>query len=309
MVYTFIVNPRAGRGLSRRSASQFLRALEQSDLTFDLVRTEYPRHAAELAREAARRSDVVVAVGGDGTVNEVVSGIVASGAKPRLAVVPIGSGNDFVKMLDVPSDPADLLRDLQHEHARPADYGRVRWDGPDGPGEGVFVNAAGAGIDAKIAETASRIKLLGGTSRYVAAVLITLRRWSAPELSMTSEIAGRQETYPPGEYLLVLASNGRCAAGGFFLTPEARIEDGLIDACVVRNTSLRRILRLIPAVLRGGRHVGAPEVSIVKTERIHIHSESPLAVQADGEALARRATDISFEVVQGGLSLAQKVKA
>lgn len=308
MFITFIVNPRAGGGVLRRRMRRFAAALPHSGLQYDVQTTAYRGHAVDLAREAAKRSDVVVAVGGDGTVNEVVSGMVQSGRPVHLGVIPAGTGNDFAKMLSIPRDPAAALSALRRGVPTHVDYGRVRWTGKEDEGEAVFVNAAGTGIDAHVAAAASRIRLLGGTPRYVAAVLKTLRIWSAPYVTVAVEQDGERREIGRSEHLLILAGNGKCAAGGFYLTPDARIDDGKLDACVVRDASLGRILQLIPAVLRGGRHRDAPEVTLARADRLVVHSASPLPIQADGEVLTSDALKITFEVVVGGLSVIQPVK-
>ncbi len=308
MFFTFIVNPQAGGGFHRRRLRRFSAALAESGLNYAVRTTDFPKHAIELASDAASGSDVVVAVGGDGTVNEVVSGIVQSGAATHLAVIPIGTGNDFAKMLEIPQAPGDALSALGRSSPTRVDYGRVQWVGKSDSHAGIFVNAAGTGIDARVAAAAARIRLLSGTPRYMAAVLRTLRQWTAPRVTVTLEQGGIKEAPSSSEHLLVLAGNGRCAAGGFYLTPNARIDDGLLDACIIRNASIPRILALIPAILRGGRHGDEPEVTLVKADRILVQSTTPLAIQADGEVLTSDAYEVTFEVATRGLSVIQPVK-
>ena len=307
MVLTFIINPHAG-GIFKRRSRRVLEALATSGLNYHVRTTEYPRHAVELAREAAMRSDVVVAVGGDGTVNEVVSGLVGSGGTACLAVIPVGTGNDFAKMLDVPEDPSAALKALSTGARSRVDYGLVRWEGQGESGTAIFVNAAGTGIDARVAAAAAGMRYLNGTPRYVAAVIRTLRHWNAPRVRVDVERNGRRDRVSTSEHLLVLAGNGCCAAGGFYLTPDARIDDGAIDVCIIRNAPLSRILALIPAVLRGGQHAGEPEVTLMKAERIRVESATPLAIQADGEVITSAALDITFEIVAQGLSVVQPVR-
>lgn len=308
MFFTFIVNPQAGGGFHRRRLRRFSAALAESGLNYAVCTTECPKHAIELACDAASGSDVVVAVGGDGTVNEVVSGIVRSGAATHLAVIPVGTGNDFAKMLEIPEAPKEALSALGRSSPTRVDYGRVKWQGKSDHHSGLFVNVAGTGIDARVAAAAARIRLLSGTPRYVAAIVRTLRQWTAPRVTVSLEQGGVHEELGPSEHLLVLAGNGRCAAGGFYLTPDARIDDGLLDACIIRNASIPRILALIPSVLRGGRHGGEPEVTLAKADRIRVQSTMPLAIQADGEVLTSEAYEITFEVATSGLSVIQSVK-
>lgn len=285
-----------------------LAALPDSGLQYEVATTEGRGHAAELARQAAQRSDVVVAVGGDGTVHEVVSGLVKSGTDARLGVIPVGTGNDFAKMLEIPRKPKAALAALSNGRARRVDYGRVRWEGGDGGGEATFINVAGTGIDASVAEAAAGFRFLTGTPRYLAAVIQTLQGWNAPDMAVQISENGRMRDLQSGEHLLVIVGNGRCAAGGFYLTPAARIDDGRLDVCAIRSAPLRRILAIIPGVIRGGRHVREPEVMAEQAEKITVTSIQPLPIQADGEVLTDRATKVTFEVVSGGLSVVQPVK-
>ena len=308
MTYTFIVNPLAGGGLFKRGSKALLAALPESGLRYEVATTERRGHAAELARRAAQRGDVVVAVGGDGTVHEVVSGLVKSGEEARLAVIPVGTGNDFAKMLDIPRDVKSALAALMQGKPTRIDYGVVRWEGTDGGGEATFINVAGTGIDARVAEAAAGFKLLTGTPRYLAAVIQTLRSWSAPHMTVRTCRNGEMTQVQSTEHLLVIVGNGKCAAGGFFLTPDARIEDGQLDVCAIRSASLGRILALIPGVIRGGRHIHEPEVTVEQTAKIVVQSAESLPIQADGEVLTARARKVTFEVVPGGLTVMQPVK-
>lgn len=308
MTFTFVVNPQAGGRLFKRGRRNLLAALPDSGLQYEVATTEGRGHAAELARQAAQRSDVVVAVGGDGTVHEVVSGLVKSGTDARLGVIPVGTGNDFAKMLEIPRKPKAALAALSNGRARRVDYGRVRWEGGDGGGEATFINVAGTGIDASVAEAAAGFRFLTGTPRYLAAVIQTLQGWNAPDMAVQISENGRMRDLQSGEHLLVIVGNGRCAAGGFYLTPAARIDDGRLDVCAIRSAPLRRILAIIPGVIRGGRHVREPEVMAEQAEKITVTSIQPLPIQADGEVLTDRATKVTFEVVSGGLSVVQPVK-
>jgi YegS/Rv2252/BmrU family lipid kinase len=304
MNLTFIVNPTAGRGSLERKLKNILR---ESGSDYTICLTERPRHAVELARAAAAESDVVVAVGGDGTVHEVASGLISSGREAGLAIIAAGTGNDFAKMFDVPRDIASAVRVISTSPLKKVDHGRIRWSGLDGGGSAVFMNVAGAGIDAKVAAAASGFKFLSGTPRYIAAVLATLKDWTAPPVEIELRSGGRVVMTIRSEILLVGAGNGRCAAGGFYLTPEASISDGKLDALIVRNASALRILALIPRVLRG-QHVGQPEVTIEKVDTILVRSSMPVAIEADGEVLTEVAEEITFAVAAGGLFVRMPVK-
>lgn len=307
MKFVFIVNPKAGGAAAARRRRRFLNALTSSGLDFEIKQTERRRHALDLARAAADAGSAVVAVGGDGTAHEVASGIIASGGGAPFAVLPMGTGNDFAKMLVLP-DPAQRIADtFTNARLEAVDYGIINWDGPDGPGRGFFINIGGTGFDAKVAAAAPAFKYLRGTPRYIAAVLRTLHGWVAPEATVLLEADGAIPYTFEGSLFLAMAGNGICSGGGFYLTPDASIVDGRLDACVIRDAPIPRILTLIPRAL-AGKHVGQPEVAIHKMERMIVKTSAPLPVQADGEILAERATAVSIEVVAGGLNLLLPVK-
>ena len=307
MNFTFILNPRSGRGSAERRLRRLEIALDRAGLESRILLTEHSLHAVDLARQAAQVSDVVVAVGGDGTVHEVVSGVVCAEKEAHFAVIPSGSGNDFAKMFDVPRDFSRAIQAIRNAQPVRVDYGRIRWEGPEGGGTAIFANAAGAGIDAKVAAAATGIKYLTGTPRYLVAVFKSLKSWTAPPVEVELLCGSRTVKTIRSEVLLVGAGNGRCAAGGFYLTPGASVSDGRIDALIVKNASVRRILALIPKVLRG-RHVGEAEVTIEQVERIVVRPDVPLGIEADGEVLTLAASEITFEVAPAGLSVMMPVK-
>lgn len=307
MKFVFILNPAAGGAFARRRRSRLVETLRSSGLDYEIASTEGPRHALRLARSAAEAGSAVIAVGGDGTAHEVASGIIESGANVPMAVLPTGTGNDFAKMLDVPRSDGATVRLLAEGRSERIDYGRVSWAGPSGSGTGYFINICGTGFDAKVAAAASDFKWLAGTPRYVASVLRTLRRWKAPTVEIVLSTDEESVYSFRGPLFLAMAGNGRCSGGGFYLTPRASIVDGRIDVCVIRDVSVRRVLSLMPRALKG-RHVGAPEVSIEKVGRMVIAAANPLPIQADGEILTDRATEIEITVVPGGIRMLLPVK-
>ncbi len=307
MKFVFVVNPKAGGAAAARRRRRLLNALNSSELDFEIMLTARRRHAQDLARTAADAGCAVVAVGGDGTAHEVASGIIESGKGTPFAVLPCGTGNDFAKMLVLPDSPKTIAEHLSRGRVEAVDYGVIEWDGPEGPGRAYFINIGGTGFDAKVAAAAPAFKYLTGTPRYGASVLRTLRGWAAPHASVTLQTGGRTMYSFEGSLFLALAGNGSCSGGGFYLTPDASIVDGRLDACVIRDASVPRILTLIPRALKG-KHVGQPEVAIHKTDRMVVMTDDPLPVQADGEILSERATAVTIHVVRGGLNVLLAVK-
>ncbi len=295
--YAFIVNPAARMGRAGRRVEALQAAIGAAGLDATLHQTERPRHAVALARQLAAEADVVVAVGGDGTVHEVAEGLVAAGGTTPLGVVPVGTGNDFVKMLSLPRGLA-AVAGIAHARVVHADYGVVRWHEGGAGREGFFCNGLGVGFDAQVAAAAPRYKALPGVAGYLLAVLETLGRWQGPVAQIRVD-DGTARALP---LLLAAIGNGTTAGGGFRLTPEADIADGTLDLCLIRDVPRRRILTLLPTALRG-THVAAPEVSMARFTRLQLTTATPVAIHADGEVLTRATRHVEVHVVPGGLSV------
>lgn len=298
--FAVILNPAARHGWAGRQRQRLDEALAASGLGYDVHVTQYAGHAIELARQLAHEHAVVVAAGGDGTVNEVSQGLIHAGNGTHLGLVPIGTGNDFTKMIGVPPQVERAVEVLARIRPRRVDYGRFRWweESEQPVGEGSFVNAIGMGFDAQVAASVDRFRFLPGKSSYVAAVFDALRRWSTP---MGSVRVGHETVYE-GRLFLVTTSNGQCSGGGFYLTPSASVEDGRLDLIVFEGVGVGRILQLLPQVMRG-RHTTAPDVHMRRARRVEVATDAPVPIHVDGEVVTRLARRLEVEVVPGGLSV------
>lgn len=289
-----MVNPTAGRGAAARAWREVLPVLQGSGLSLRSETTAAPGHATELARRAAGDgAHTVIAVGGDGTVHEVANGILQAaelhGTAPVLGVIPVGSGNDFVKQLAIPTDPLAAARLVTDGAARRVDVGRV--------GERFFVNGVGIGFDAMVAGEARRIRWLRGTPLYALALLRILRSFQAPHLRV--EIDGSEVR--DGRLTLVTVANGPCCGGGFWLCPAATLDDGAFDVLLAERTSRRGILGILAAAMKGS-HLGRPGVEIRRGTRVRVTGREDLSVHADGEILSPGRT-IEIEILPAALSV------
>lgn len=250
--------------------------------------TQGPGHARDLAREAAARGGVVCAFGGDGTVSEVVNGLM-----PRpvpLVVVPTGSGNDFASLADCPRSPAELDRVLR------AGYG-LRLDVIDCGGR-YCANSIGIGFEAMVTYQSLSIPHMRGLPLYLTAVFKALR--SLDRIRYRIEIDGREAAH--GEYLLVSVGNGPRAGGGFYINPRATPIDGLIDVCTAQRMSRARLLSILPHAIRGA-HVTKPGVELYRGESVTISADAPFPIHIDGEYLGRRETPLELRIVKRVLPL------
>ncbi|OGO43646.1 MAG: hypothetical protein A2Z04_02020 [Chloroflexi bacterium RBG_16_57_9] len=283
-----IANPSAGRGIVGARLPLLEGVLRAEGAAYDLVRTSRPGEAVELARQAKRDGfETVVAVGGDGTIHEIVNGLfqaAGDGVAGTLGIVPLGSGNDFVKILDIPGDPVSACRHLFRGKTRLIDAGRLN--------NIFFVNSAGTGFDALVALESHKIKRLTGLPRYFIAVLRTLLlNYQTP----TATITFNGQTIRQ-RITLTSIGNGRSAGGGFLLTPDATCDDGLFDMAIARALSRRAILGLIPHVLRG-THIDKEPVTMARAAHILIELDAPLPVYADGEIIFEATQRVELEVL------------
>jgi len=298
---TVILNPSAGQGTAGDLVSFLSQAFQRHNVRYHLTLTSAPGHATELARSAT--GPVVVAVGGDGTINEVVNGL--AGSEKHLGIIPAGSGNDFIKSVNIPSNPRDALEHLVNR-GRPmsVDVGTVEchenWPSLEG---GIpssircFVNGVGIGFDAEVAAKTREIRFLKGFPLYLLAVLKTLGRYRSPEFEI--RIDGYQER---GRKLLVAVGNGRCAGGGFYLTPDAKVDDGVLDVCLVEDIPVRKILMLMPRVMRG-KHKGVRYVNFQRGKEITLTSQDRFYVHADGEIVGRNVQRVQIKMLERKLSV------
>ncbi len=299
-----ILNPTAGTGRAGKQYAAVETALQTVGWDVELWVTEAAGQAVALAQQAASVADIVLAVGGDGTIHEVSQGLIASAHTAHLGVLPLGTGNDFVKMLGLASDPSEAVAQLLRATPTAVDYGLVRWGEGAATQERMFINAVGIGLDAQVAIEVERFKWMPGRIGYVAAALWTLRRWKAPHVRIEAVSTGATPTsiLYEGRLLLVTAGNGVSSGGTFYLTPRASITDCLLDVCIIKEAPFRRRLRVMPLVLQGV-HEEEPEVQMERVQGLRIVAEAGMPVHADGEMLSVCARTIAIEVVPQGLSV------
>ncbi|MFH2011262.1 MAG: diacylglycerol kinase family protein [Pseudomonadota bacterium] len=288
-----IYNPVAGRGRRvRKEWPAVEAALLKSGIDFDAVPTSAPLEAVTLAREGAGKYKAVVGVGGDGTIHEIVNGLLqASGERETipLGVVPLGNGDDFAKMLP-PEAPVGgkpfewqvAISKVVEGKTRLFDAVRMLGDNGMSEAEGTphyFANAMDVGFGAHtVLNFATIPKVLKGMPSYMAAVLKTLINYTSLRLRI------QLDDQPPFEQATTITAitNGRCFGGSFWVCPDAEADDGVLDVMVGEAVGRFTILRLIPKFLNG-THMNEPEIKMYCAQRVTLESESPLVVEADGE--------------------------
>jgi YegS/Rv2252/BmrU family lipid kinase len=293
--HKIILNPQSAKGATRKKIPEIKRALSELGLVYTLSLTERPWHAAELAREAVVDGyDVVVAVGGDGTVNEVVNGILQSQedklGDTLLGVLPVGRGNDFCFASGIPLDFKTACQTLARAQVRTLDAGRI--SGEQNAHIRYFGNGVGIGFDAVVSRLANRARLTGFLSYLVAALQTMYIYYKAPEMQIgLSNETIRQRS------LMVSVMNGRRAGGGFLMAPHGNSSDGLLDLCIAKNVSKAGILSLIPRFMNGTQG-GHPAITFKQDTRVTVRAmDGSLPVHVDGEVINKDIQELTIEVL------------
>lgn len=302
-----ILNPYSGRGTGGRSKARLAAALTQAGVRFDLAETVGVGHAIELARQA--RLDgyaTVVAVGGDGTISEVVNGLAqatpAGQTVGRLGILPLGTGNDFADIVGCSRDLATAARAIAAGQTRTVDLGHTLVESGDQQIERYFDNNMGVGFEAWVTLESYKVKRLSGALLYVVAALRALRSCPAPHVTATWHLAdGTQQEYADNA-LMISVGNSNRTGGGFYLTPDARLDDGLLDVGVAAAVSRWRILRLLPKALKGA-HTTDPAITMLRCRRIQLACRAELPVQVDGEVIVRNADRVEINIQPGRLEV------
>jgi len=290
-----IVNPVAGRGSSRVLAEQVLELLHAGGIDCTIRYSSAPLDTARLAKTLAETHERILVAGGDGTWCEAVDGAMQAARRPVLGLIPVGTGNDFAKMLGYGNDWKAACRQIAAGHTRRVDIGRCRYGGP---APRYFANGAGLGFDAQVSREAHRIRYLHGNAVYLLAVARTLMlRYATPRVTIEHDDGTLEQTIT-----LVAAANGRCYGGAYHIAPEAEIDNGYLEVVCARGLGRLRILGLLPKVLRG-RHLHDPAVTTLRSRRIVVHSDVPLPLHLDGEVVSNEATRLEIEILPGALEV------
>ncbi len=298
--YRLIVNPTAGGGTAGKSIPDIERRLHKSGLDFDLVQTERPWHAVELARAAAAEVDVVVAVGGDGTANEVLNGLMLAknaGHTVTMGVLCVGRGNDFAFGVGIPTELAASCEALTADRRRTIDVGHVV--GGDLPEGRYFGNGVGIGFDAVVGFVAAKMKHVRGFVGYfVAAIKTIFVYFKAPLVRL--EFDGQPMDL---HALMVSVMNGTRMGGGFMMAPNGVPDDGVFDLCIARQVSRPRIFAVMLKFMKGTQ-AEHPAITTGRTNRITVTAvEGTLPAHADGETLCTEGRKLELEIIPNAIEI------
>ena len=288
MRFKLILNPIAGRGRGERMKEQILARLKQSGCEHDISFTGQKGVGKLLAKQAAADGyDIVIAAGGDGTVNEVVNGI--AGSQSAIGVVPLGTGNDFAMMIGMPKDPLACLDRILQGRMQTVDLCRVN--------DRYFASSVGAGFDGECTYTANhRFKHLRGMIVYILSVFTTVFSYHPRHVRLTIDGTTREQ-----EITLLAVANSRSYGGGMLVAPDAVVDDGLFDICLADKMSPFRIMYMLPRFIKG-KHLTMREVTMYKGREIILESTTPIYYQVDGEFFED--TRLVMRLIPHGLEVA-----
>jgi YegS/Rv2252/BmrU family lipid kinase len=284
----FLVNPASGNGSTGKRWPRLRERARELGLAGDALLSERPGHLTDLAREAARTHGLLVVVGGDGTLNEVVNGI--AGTDVEVAVIPSGTGRDFGRTYRIPERLDDAVRVALSGKTKTVDIGRVTFR----EGARLYANIGSVGMSGAVARRANSMsKALGGRTTFYYALVREFVSWRNTEVTVTLDGDTRR-----GRMHDVIVANGRWHAGGMKLAPDAKPCDGLFDVVLIGDITKLDFVTTSPKLYSGG-HVGHPRVEVLRSATVRVDAAEPLPLELDGEQVGT--TPASFEVVPAAL--------
>lgn len=264
--------------------------------------TESPGHARELAREAAQKGhELVVSVGGDGTINEVVNGLYEANAlaDATLGIISTGTGHDYIRTLGIPWSYPEACQLLINPQKRTVDVGVVEFCRDGNVEKRLFVNFSGIGFDAEVVKaTTQNVKKLRSTASYLTGLFRTLITYKNKGVSIA--IDGESTD---AKVCTVLMCNGKYGGGGMLTAPNADLTDGLLDVLVIGDLSKPDLLWSLPRIYKG-THLTHPKVMLKKARQIELSAKEPMALQADGELIGQ--VPAKFYILPACLNVAAK---
>lgn len=276
MHYIFIVNPTSGKGKALKISKKIVEVCNELKLNYDIHYTSYPKEATEIALKYKNENNIIFSVGGDGTLLEVLNGVV--GTKNLLGIVPAGSGNDFYRVLE----------DTSEEYIK-TDIGKVN--------DTYFLNVTSFGIDAETAKNVLLMKKLKVPSSlvYIFSLIYTFLKYKQNYFEFKTDKIKEE-----GKFTILTICNGNFYGGGFHIAPYASVKDGYFDIYYVKKISKLKILKLV-GKLKAGTHENSIHVNKIIDNKISIESDTELICNIDGEIIRDKKFEI--KLIKDGINL------
>ncbi|MUK86918.1 YegS/Rv2252/BmrU family lipid kinase [Ornithinibacillus sp. L9] len=278
-MYYFIVNKYSGSGRALKIWRRVAKLLQEKHIDYDVSITEHPHHASELVKDIMKKNNVkaIIAVGGDGTVHEIINGLI--GSKIPLGIIPAGSGNDFCRGMRIPLKYDQALERILKGDKKTIDVGHIN--------NKFFATIVGIGFDGQVAQKTNQsqnkkiLNLAGmGSLSYIINVLKVLFYYKPTNVDLHID----QEPIKHQNVWLIAIANSPFYAGGMMICPNAKNDDQLFDVCIVKEISRWQLLRIFPSVFKG-KHVNHSAVTIFKAKELEILSKRPMTAHGDGEII------------------------
>ena len=283
-----VVNPAAGSWQCMKKYKRARELLQSEGIDLNEKFSRYPGHIAQLIGEAlSEESDIVIVVGGDGTMREALPALVYQDTE--VFIFPFGTGNDMARFMGISGDPNKAVSQLLGGRARKVDAARANGS--------YYLNVAGLGFDVEVLlKTESLKRRFKNKAAYmlgIAAALVSLR-----DYSVTLETDSGERHFPSA--MIVSVGNGGYIGGGMAALPKADISDGMLDVCVMHSV---RKLRIPPVLLRflNGRHLGMPETEYLKVSSLTLKTEKPMPVQLDGDIVEE--TPLALKILKASVNM------
>lgn len=279
----FIVNPISGNGKAKKRFPIIEEYLLKNNINYEKVYTEYKGHATDLVKQLKDRSDIkaVVAVGGDGTLFEVINGLYPS--KIPVGYIPNGTGNDYGRQMNISADPLLALKRILEYDIKKIDIGRIN--------QYYFVNVASMGFDAEVVKyvNESNVKALFGKFAYTIGAIKILIKFKSKKIKLIVD----NVEYNFDNVWLIAVANNKYYGGGMLISPDSINNDGLFDICIIKGLTKLEFLKLFTTVFKGEHIKYYPLVEFIKGKEINIATEDDLIIQTDGEILSN--INLNFE--------------
>lgn len=293
---TILANPHAGSLENREELEQAVAGMLGTHLEF----TESPEEAEERARERLRDGcELIVAAGGDGTINDVLNGLAEDFSRARFGILPLGTGNDLARSLAVPANLEASLEVLRQGRLLHVDVVRATLAGDEGRSERYFLNMATGGFSGHLNEALTdESKSTWGPLSYLFSAIEAAQEVEGFDLEVEVTDAGGSVSEYRGRAVAVMIANGRCAAGGVQAAPNACVDDGLLDVVILEERPIPTLALLMPRIW-AGVHLGADAVHSLRGTRVRISSDPACPFNLDGEESG--CTPAEFEILPGAL--------
>lgn len=290
-MYNFIVNLKAGKGKTRRALRKIERFMKEHNIPYAVHDTYYPGHAIEIAHKISSTEEggTIIAVGGDGTFNEVLNGV--NPEETVLGFIPAGNGNDFARVAGFSLDPLEALQDIINDKVVEVDYMLIG----DENNQRRCLNVAGTGLDVDVLLRYNRSKIMHNKLQYYICLIRSLIKFKSYSISVT--IDGKTSDH---DCFMVAVGNGQYIGGGMRVSPNSDIYDGKLDVVIINNVPKRRIPGVLLKFLKG-KHIELDFTEVYKVEEVSLVNNTNKYINVDGEIMST--LPFNVKVIPKGLRM------